>query len=92
MNTEELKLPVHTKVGSKDFVICDAISTFTILDWEYSNTGYLVLHEGKKKAVVVEWQSGKMFFISLEELQELVVTYKTVLASTENLIEQLKND
>lgn len=92
MNITELKLDVHSKIGSKDLVVCDVISTFTTLDWEYSSTGYLVLHDGKKKAVVVEWQSGKMFFISLEELQKLVTTYKAAIASTENIIEQLTND
>jgi len=92
MNITEQKLEVYNELGDNDFVICDVIATFTILDWEYSETGYLVSHNGKKRAVVLEYGIGKMIFISLEELQELVVTYKAAIASTESILEQLTND
>lgn len=88
MTLKEGQIGVYLNL--EDFVICDIISTFTVLDWYLGGVGYLVLHEGKKKVAL---ESGnEAFFVTLEDLQNRVSHYKSITKETEGILEQLTND
>ena len=90
MTLKEGQIGVYLTPYSGDFVICDIISTFTVLDWCLGGVGYLVLHEGKKKVAL---ESGdEAFFVTLEDLQKRVANYKSITKETESILEQLTND